>query len=216
MQTRTLGWRAAEAAVLGGFALAIGFEYPVALAVGLAALAVGLAEAAGERYDAATAARHATLAIVSGAFAALALVRGARWVALVAVPLACWFALDALARRSGATPRATETARGSHEPRAVDETGVDPDAFADADLAGECLRALRDEPRAPAALADGLGVETARVRQALAVLDARGTVERDDDGRYRLAGDAFDPFTLTVRLAERVADPLSRLRYSLL
>ncbi|GGM73333.1 DNA-binding transcriptional ArsR family regulator [Halarchaeum rubridurum] len=224
---RTFGWRAAEAAVLAGFAFAVGLGLPVALAVGVGALGVALAEAAGERHDAATAARHAALALASGLVAALSFARGVHWLALVALVLAGWLALDALAQRPGATGVSADggtnaDARGvwstnttatdagaTRESPAVD---VDPEAFADADLAGECLRALRDGPRAPAALADDLGVETQRVRRALAVLDARGAVECDDEGRYRLSGDGVDPFAVLARAADRLVAPLTRLR----
>lgn len=212
---RTLGWRAAEAAVLAGFAFVVGLGPAIAVIVGLVVLGVGLAEATGARYDAVIAARHAALALACGVFVAVALARGARWIVLVLAPPAGWFVLDAIAQRAGAR-EAAGGVNGTNARNPPDESpgtvDVDADAFADADLAGELLRELRAGPCRPADIAVALDVDTARVRRALAVLDARGTVERDAAGRYHLPNDAFDPFALPMWLYNRVVAPLRRLR----
>lgn len=197
-QTRSFAWRAAEAAIIAAFAYAVGFGLTLAVVVGLLALGVSAAELVGERYGYPVALRHLALCLALVAFTGPALSRGAAWFPVVAVPVAAWFALDALALSRGDT--------------AAEARRADAD-FGEADLTGELLRALRTEPRRPDELAADRDLSVARVSRALDVLDEAGTVEQDDWGRYRVADDAGRPalLALAARLAERVVRPLTSL-----
>lgn len=194
--TRTLGWRAVEAVVLAAFAYAVGFGLALAVVVGLLALGVSAAERVGERYGYSVLCRDLALACALLAFAALALSRGAAWFPVVALPVCAWLCLDAIDDARDDTEEARRT-----------------DPLADADLAGELLRAIRAEPRRPDELAADLDLSTARVSRTLDSLDDAGTVERDDRGRYRVADDVGRPslIALPARLCDRLVEPLRLL-----
>jgi len=197
--TRSLGWRAVEAAVLSAFGYAVGFGLALSVTVGVVAFGVSAAERLGARHGREVALRHAALALALVAFAVLALQRGAGWVAAVAAPLAGWFLLDAVA----------QTRDGDRaESGGAAATAVDPD------LAGELLRAVRAEPRTPAALAADLDLSRAHVDTALDDLHASGRLELDDTGRYRLAsGQSAGPTSSSVDgLADRLRAPVRAFR----
>ncbi|WP_435096941.1 hypothetical protein [Halarchaeum sp. P4] len=197
--SRTLGWRAAEAVVLGGVAYAVGFGLSLALVVALLALGVSGAGFVGERYGYPMALRHVALAVALVVHTALAVSAGARWFVVVALPLVAWFLLDALAQAFGA-----DVGAGTDDSHAA--------VVADPDLAGELLRELRAEPQSPARLAATLDRSRPRVARTLDALAARGTLERDADGRYRVAdAGGFDPLALPARLGERLREPLRLL-----
>jgi len=194
---RSLGWRAVEAAVVAGFGYAVGFDLPLALAVGVLALAVNATELLGERHGYPVALRHAALALALVAFASLAASRGAGWFAAAAAPAAAWFLLDsvALVRRDDDRPDHQDT--GSR-------------GFEDVHVAGELLRAVRAEPRTAERLAVDLDISHARAERALAALDAAGTLERDDAGRYRLGAEAATPVgtdSVPARVEARLLAP---------
>ncbi|MFB6079039.1 MAG: hypothetical protein ABEJ80_08690 [Halarchaeum sp.] len=191
--TRSVGWRAAEAALLAAFAYAVGLGPGVAVALGLLALGVSVAELAGARYGHRVSVRDVACALALVVAGAFAVSRGAPWIVIFAGPLAAWFLVDALAAR-----RTDDDARPNSAASAVE-----------ADLAGELLRELRDGPRSPAALADALDGDAARIERACAALAADGPLARDGEGRYRVAADATpDALAFAARLGKRVVEPL--------
>ncbi|QLC34168.1 hypothetical protein EFA46_008110 [Halarchaeum sp. CBA1220] len=197
MPTRTLGWRAAEAVVLGGFAYVVGFDLTLALVVSLVVLGVNAAELAGARYGHPVVVRQLALAGALLAFAGLAVAAGAVWFLAVALPSAAWFLLDAVAHAVGADAASERDTA----------TGVE------ADLSGELLRELRAGPRRPASVAADLDRSPVRVRRALDALAERGVVERASAGRYRLAERTRRPALADVpaRVGARLLVPLRLL-----